>query len=245
MPRKLSYNIDYDDIWDDEDDYADEEYYEEEDHSNSYDQTKVGQHSEALQGSAQRQMWRCLICTYDNEEGMNYCDICGCLRYPVVKASNKNEEQSTPFQFDTPSPDDLVSSGLTSKKIFPGDSLKAPTKDKKISNISAANDKMTSESSEADVRKASESSVSVIKGKPDIKGKRNNSVDETGRKNLTSHLNNVTIGERAEPSKQEKLNAKKVVSVEKYAPELWAAPSEEEKDSLTPLNLAIVRCKKW
>ncbi|CAM8962216.1 unnamed protein product [Rhodiola kirilowii] len=240
MPRKLSYNIDYDDIWDEEDDYADEEYYEEEDHSKSYDQTKVGQHSEALQGSAQRQMWRCLICTYDNEEGMNYCDICGCLRYPVVKASNKNEEQSTPFQFDTPSPDDLVSSGLTSKKIVPGDSLKAPTKDKKISTISAANDKMTSGSSEADVRKASESSVSVIKGKPDIKGKRNNSVDETGRKNLTSHLNNATVGERAEPSKQEKLNAKKVVSVEKYAPELWAAPSEEEKDSLTPLNLAIV-----
>ncbi|KAL9678352.1 hypothetical protein QQ045_016196 [Rhodiola kirilowii] len=41
MPRKLSYNIDYDDIWDEEDDYADEEYLEEEDHSKSYDQTKA------------------------------------------------------------------------------------------------------------------------------------------------------------------------------------------------------------
>ncbi|KAL9687323.1 hypothetical protein QQ045_031723 [Rhodiola kirilowii] len=40
MPRKLSYNIDYDDIWDEEDDYANEEYLEDEDNSKSYDQTK-------------------------------------------------------------------------------------------------------------------------------------------------------------------------------------------------------------
>lgn len=41
MPRKLSYNIDYDDIWDEEGGYGDDDYYEEEEeesHSKSYDQ---------------------------------------------------------------------------------------------------------------------------------------------------------------------------------------------------------------
>lgn len=54
----------------------------------------AGQRSEPLQGSARVELWRCHICTYDNEQGMNFCDICGCLRYPLVEASNKNEVDS-------------------------------------------------------------------------------------------------------------------------------------------------------
>lgn len=28
--------------------------------------------------------WRCGICTYDNDESMNACDICGAIRHPVA-----------------------------------------------------------------------------------------------------------------------------------------------------------------
>uniref|UniRef100_A0A7N1A0I2 Tr-type G domain-containing protein n=1 Tax=Kalanchoe fedtschenkoi TaxID=63787 RepID=A0A7N1A0I2_KALFE len=238
MPRKLSYNIDYDDIWDEDDDYGDD-YYEEEDSSTSYHARKVGQQPEAFQGSSRREVWRCHICTYDNEEGMNSCDMCGCLRYPLVKPSNKKDEESVPFQFDTPSPDDVVSSGLTSKKTFQGNNVKAPTNDKKTSKSSTANDKKTSESLEATVKKTNKSSASVTKGKPDTKGKRTDSVDEIGGKNVTSQMNNVTLADKAETSKYEKVNAQKATSLEKYTPEKWVTP-EEDEDNLTPLNLAIV-----
>ncbi|CAF2135598.1 unnamed protein product [Brassica napus] len=32
---------------------------------------------------AKRGLWRCAICTYDNDESMHVCDICGVIRHPV------------------------------------------------------------------------------------------------------------------------------------------------------------------
>ena len=42
----------------------------------------------------QQNVWRCPICTYDNEEYMSACDICGVLRNPLIKSSN-NGQSST------------------------------------------------------------------------------------------------------------------------------------------------------
>ena len=39
-------------------------------------------------------VWRCSICTYDNDETMSYCDICGVLRYPPSN-TGINYEQKT------------------------------------------------------------------------------------------------------------------------------------------------------
>lgn len=36
-------------------------------------------------------VWRCPICTYDNEDYMSSCDICGVLRNPLVKINGKND----------------------------------------------------------------------------------------------------------------------------------------------------------
>lgn len=35
-------------------------------------------------------VWRCPICTYDNENDMSACDICGVLRNPLVKGHGKS-----------------------------------------------------------------------------------------------------------------------------------------------------------
>lgn len=35
-------------------------------------------------------VWRCPICTYDNEEDMPCCDICGVFRNPLVKSGNNS-----------------------------------------------------------------------------------------------------------------------------------------------------------
>lgn len=36
-------------------------------------------------------VWRCPICTYDNEDSMSECDICGVLRNPLVKNNIKTD----------------------------------------------------------------------------------------------------------------------------------------------------------
>ncbi|KAF3542092.1 hypothetical protein F2Q69_00018669, partial [Brassica cretica] len=43
---------------------------------------------------AQRGLWRCAICTYDNDESMHVCDICGVIRHPVP-GGNKTISNST------------------------------------------------------------------------------------------------------------------------------------------------------
>lgn len=37
------------------------------------------------------EVWRCPICTYDNEDTMSECDICGVLRNPLIKANIKTD----------------------------------------------------------------------------------------------------------------------------------------------------------
>lgn len=39
-------------------------------------------------------LWRCSICTFDNDESLSACDICGVLRNPLVNI-HKNSETKT------------------------------------------------------------------------------------------------------------------------------------------------------
>lgn len=106
MPRKVNYELDYDD---DYDDYEDYEYdVEIEEH---------GERPEPNKKQEAKRLWRCSICTYDNEEGMNVCDICGVVRHPLVNVGASDNNKTAPFKFDVPSPDDVVSTGLRSSKM--------------------------------------------------------------------------------------------------------------------------------
>ncbi|XP_031497413.1 uncharacterized protein LOC116262311 isoform X1 [Nymphaea colorata] len=81
MPRKVSYGVDYDDDYD---------YYDDYDYDYDFEDAKGSSTSESLPKPG---TWCCPICTYDNEEKLTYCDICGVIRYPPVKSlSEKNEE---------------------------------------------------------------------------------------------------------------------------------------------------------
>lgn len=37
-------------------------------------------------------IWSCSICTYDNDENMSACDICGVLRAPLLNNNNANKK---------------------------------------------------------------------------------------------------------------------------------------------------------
>ncbi|KAI5660213.1 hypothetical protein M9H77_29006 [Catharanthus roseus] len=86
MPRKINYGVDYEE---DYDDYEAYDYYDDyDDYDHEVKQTapqtkKTEQHIKAA-------VWSCPICTFDNDEFMSECEICGVLRNPLVKGSNKS-----------------------------------------------------------------------------------------------------------------------------------------------------------
>ncbi|GMP83904.1 hypothetical protein CsSME_00037661 [Camellia sinensis var. sinensis] len=81
MPRKVNYGIDYD-----------EDYDVYEDYDYDFDVQENFEAPETKQENITLGIWRCPICTFDNEEGMSACDICGVLRNPLGNAcSNGNK----------------------------------------------------------------------------------------------------------------------------------------------------------
>uniref|UniRef100_A0A2P2LQN7 HBS1-like protein isoform X4 n=1 Tax=Rhizophora mucronata TaxID=61149 RepID=A0A2P2LQN7_RHIMU len=113
MPRKVNYGLDYDEDYDDYEDYDYDYYYEHDYDAND----SAGEASEPKQETNRTGLWRCPICTYDNDEGLSVCDICGIIRNPVAGSHNIDDRKADPFKFDVPSPDDVVSSGLHSSKM--------------------------------------------------------------------------------------------------------------------------------
>ena len=53
-------------------------------------ETGVVPETKEIQEAAKIGIWRCPICTYDNEDDMSACEICGVLRNPLVKGHNKS-----------------------------------------------------------------------------------------------------------------------------------------------------------
>ena len=47
---------------------------------------------EAKEGTKGHKLWRCPICTYDNEDSFTACDICGVLRIPLVNDRNNRDD---------------------------------------------------------------------------------------------------------------------------------------------------------
>ncbi|KAK3009114.1 hypothetical protein RJ639_014910 [Escallonia herrerae] len=84
MPRKLNYEVDR------EDDMYDYDYAYDDAYNYESDIEENGKRPEIKQESVRPGVWRCPICTFDNEESMSSCDICGVLRNPLVKTCSSN-----------------------------------------------------------------------------------------------------------------------------------------------------------
>ncbi|XP_021738870.1 HBS1-like protein isoform X1 [Chenopodium quinoa] len=88
MSRKANHGYDYDDdIYEDYDeDYAYD--YEDDDDDNVHVEhsDEVVVNKEANKSG----VWCCSVCTYDNEESMTYCEICGVLRFPPSEGSSSS-----------------------------------------------------------------------------------------------------------------------------------------------------------
>ncbi|OMO86132.1 hypothetical protein CCACVL1_09796 [Corchorus capsularis] len=251
MPRKVNYGVDYDDD-DGYDDYDEYDYdYEVEENVQAPSEEETAKHG----------VWRCSICTYDNDETMSACDICGVLRGPLVNNCIYDGKGTAPFKFDVPSPDDMVSHGLHSSKS----GSKANIFDLKSSRVSGSvvgkNEAVQTHSSS----RSDKSSASMPKGRvdnvdassvavnPRSSGKSSSSMmakerqdmvdDSSSSKNrgeahnLTSNPKNSSVAAKSGHSND--ANAGRANSNTQYKPEKWMLP-EKAEDSLTQLNLAIV-----
>ncbi|KAK1301245.1 Elongation factor 1-alpha [Acorus calamus] len=109
MSRKANHRIDYDEDYYDYDVYDD---YDAEEEQEGYGKSTVVNQSRTKPG-----IWRCSICTLDNDDSFTSCEICGTVRASSIDSHSNGQGGRAPFEFDSPSPDDLVSAGKTSSKI--------------------------------------------------------------------------------------------------------------------------------
>ncbi|KAL6579712.1 hypothetical protein OROMI_007736 [Orobanche minor] len=90
MPRKVHYGFDCDDNYDEDYDY---EYADDDYDDYDYEVEQNGRSSKTLtkDEAGKTGVWSCPICTYDNEDSMSACEICGVLRHPLVKVNTKSD----------------------------------------------------------------------------------------------------------------------------------------------------------
>ncbi|KAL1209010.1 Elongation factor 1-alpha C [Cardamine amara subsp. amara] len=315
MPRKGLSNIDdYDDGFDDDEDVYDYDY-----------DIDVDEHEEAEEKNieiSQQGLWRCAICTYDNDDSMFACDICGVLRNPVAGNQSINKKNTVegrckesgvsklakslfgsvpsntpkrgvlylpehknlvmeqghltgisrgnihdlhkafssknscasiaPFKFDAPSPDDLVSNGLTSSRTGPKGDASMRQKEKQDSaeqnpSKKGGDSSETSSQSRHDnldnsFSKGGAGGIKSGKSLPKAKADMSNETSSSSKKmetseSLTTTMNKISLTGETENASDVKI--RRPISKSKHKPEEWML-LDKESDALSQLNLAIV-----
>ncbi|KAK8292484.1 hypothetical protein V6Z12_D06G125500 [Gossypium hirsutum] len=221
MPRKVNYGPDYDDN------------YDEYDYGYEVDENETPPQKETIKHS----VWRCSICTYDNDETMSSCDICGVLHGPLLNNSIYDKKRTANIF-------DLKSSRVSSTVVGRDEAVKVSSMRSDSSNQS------TEKVQEGWLGHVDESSVAVnlrSRGKSSLSlmpKERNVMVDDSsssrngGEANsLTSNLENISFAAKSRHSNDAKPG--RAISRAQYKPEKWMLP-EKAEHSLTQLNLAIV-----
>ncbi|XP_019244181.1 PREDICTED: HBS1-like protein isoform X3 [Nicotiana attenuata] len=90
MPRKVNYGVNYEEDFDDYEDYG----YDYDDGCGYAEEDGTPPETRSKQELVNIGVWRCPICTFDNEYTMNACDICGVLRHPLVKSCAGSKEDA-------------------------------------------------------------------------------------------------------------------------------------------------------
>ncbi|KAK9115025.1 hypothetical protein Syun_021822 [Stephania yunnanensis] len=109
MPRKVNYGAHYDEDYDDWDGYDHESDIEEDGHVIKADHAI----SKTKHAVTKAGLWRCPICTFDNESCEVACEICGVFRYPAVDICSKDDEDTGKLEKLTSS---TVSLNIAAKK---------------------------------------------------------------------------------------------------------------------------------
>ncbi|XP_068654183.1 uncharacterized protein [Aristolochia californica] len=230
MPRKVNYGVDYDNYYDDYDDYNDYGDYDGDDYGYEGEEQKEPSHS--VEAMSRPGVWRCSICTYDNEERLASCDICGAIRDTSVTIHDSADDKKAPFKFDIPSPDDLVSTAkLAPRKNLKAGSVqltppKAPSTDQRKGKVASSNETLENSS--------------VCSQKVAQPGKDAANSSSSKKDKIQSPSNgwaNLSLSHKINPSTLKTI--KKPILQADYKPEKWML-LDQGKDAVTQLSLAIV-----
>ncbi|KAL3512234.1 hypothetical protein ACH5RR_024951 [Cinchona calisaya] len=230
MPRKGNYGIDYDDAYDA---YEDHDYYDD-DYSHKAKHNGVVPKTKETQQEMKIGVWRCPICTFDNDDDMSACDICGVLRIPLVKGHSKSNSGPAPFKFDVPSPDDLVANGLHSSTM----GSKANIKNSSSDVLSKEKKNKIEVEKEITIEESDSSSASTSKGRHIDAKEKDSSLEIKGKpQSISSDMTKMSLSSKSGNTK--KVNEARAPSSSPFKPEKWMLPDQDE-DKLCQLNLAIV-----
>ncbi|CAI0438764.1 unnamed protein product [Linum tenue] len=240
MPRKVNRGVDYDEAYDSYDDYD----YEDDNDYSVDSPAKVEEPQQKV-----KKLWSCSICTYDNEEGMSVCDICGVIRNPVAGDFKNSNKKTAAFKFDAPSPDDMVSTRLQSSKLN--------TQGMFFFFVLIAvccldfNHSETFHGSSGSIEGHNSLKKGILSGQLSdeasgssnplkIEGTQGNADDDfSGQKQTAPASNFGKMSLSDKPGNSNALDSRKHKSTAEYHPDKWMLP-DKANDTLTQLNLAIV-----
>lgn len=229
MPRKVNYGVNYEEDFDDYEDYG----YDYDDGYDYAEENGALPETRSKQESVKSGVWRCPICTFDNEDTMNVCDICGVLRNPLVKKCISSKENAVPFKFDSPSPDDLVLRGIAPSRLH----SKGDTATSLQLNIASNNKELSTEvKKELAAEGHPNSKISLAKVKHDDLDSGSSSKTR-GNNGLTSNLNDLSISSKSHSVVTGKSDGATTSS--KNKPQK-TVQSPQTEDNFNQLNLAIV-----
>ncbi|CAA6657939.1 unnamed protein product [Spirodela intermedia] len=243
MPRKGSYGLDYSDEYDAYDDYDDYSYDHEEGCSEPH-KKKAG-------------VWRCPICTFDNDENLPFCEICGVIREAKLGTSDKENADGV---CEKPGAS-LLAKSLFSSNPREGSEDNAESLSIKENNFhgntkfqarfapfkfdSPSPDdivfsgKKALEITQKKVKHLTESQISLVPAELQDMGAAENLERPPRLPSKDSHRNISEGGAGGSTGLANKLQDFSLSQTSEYKPEEWMLPVEE-KGALAQLNLAIV-----
>ncbi|KAG2335088.1 hypothetical protein Bca52824_006268 [Brassica carinata] len=209
MPRKGFSNFDdYDDGFDDDDAY-DYDYGDDDEDEHEADEPKEVE-------IEQQGIWRCAICTYDNDERMLVCEICGVIRHPVAGGGNQTVNNITASMKQK---EKQVSSEQNHLKK--GGHRSETSSQGRHANLGGI-----------------KSGRSLPKAKADTSNETNSSSKNMeASESLTGTMNKMSLSGETEVSGNVKIRSARAKS--NHKPDEWML-LDKESDTLSQLNLAIV-----
>ncbi|CAI0438761.1 unnamed protein product [Linum tenue] len=256
MPRKVNRGVDYDEAYDSYDDYD----YEDDNDYSVDSPAKVEEPQQKV-----KKLWSCSICTYDNEEGMSVCDICGVIRNPVA-GDFKNSNKKTADSEGKCSGVSLLAKSLfgslphqTSQKAVVGqlqkddlvmesrnDFHKSPSPDDMVSTRLQSSKLNTQGNVKPSTVAEDGNGAESVHSTMQRSEKSNKSKGKRGKQNASNSTDTAVNGNNFgkmslsdKPGNSNALDSRKHKSTAEYHPDKWMLP-DKANDTLTQLNLAIV-----
>ncbi|OIT35329.1 PREDICTED: HBS1-like protein [Nicotiana attenuata] len=192
MPRKVNYGVDYEEDFYDYEDYN----YDYDDGYDSAEKNGKVPGTNTKQELVKAGIWRCPICTFDNKDTMNVCDVCGNTKQEPVKAGVWRCPICTFDNEDTMNVCDIC--GVLRNPLIKGcrgGKASAATIDQVLqSNApSSKKEKATKVKQELVAEGLASSSASTAKVRRDNVKDRGSSIETRENHGVTSNMSNMSI----------------------------------------------------